>query len=133
MTFFWHIGYIYLFFMAHNALPLSCIRILDWKSSTFKQEKHCSKTCFGLSIIIISYFHGFFTFTVLQGEVQVWHHSLENRNVDKLIKNSKQKQPLIYSLLHISSFWQILANGLFYDPSNVWWWKKHRSYLKKED
>ena len=103
------------------------------KSSTFKQEKHCTKTCFGLSIIIISYFHAFFTFAVLQGEVHVWQHSLKNRNVDKLIKNSNQKQHLIYSLLHIPSFWQILANGPFYDPSNVWWWKKHRAYLKKED
>ena len=57
--------------MAHNALPLSFICILDLKSSTFKQEKHSTETFFAFSIIIItSYFHDFFTFTVLQQEAQ---------------------------------------------------------------
>ena len=39
---------------------------------------------------IISYFHDFFAFAVLELEVQELHHSLNNKNVGKVMKKSKQ-------------------------------------------
>ena len=50
----------------------------------------CSKFLFEWRIIN-SYFHYFITFAVLEQEIQELHHSLENKNVEKVMKDSKQK------------------------------------------
>ena len=51
---------------------------------------------------INSYFHDFFTFAVLEQEIQELHHSLENKNVDKVIKNAKQKR--LFLVTHFFTF-----------------------------
>ena len=43
-----------------------------------------------------------FIFAVLEQEIQELHHSLENKNVDKVIKNSRQKR--LFLVTHFFTF-----------------------------
>ena len=83
--------------------------------------------------IINSYFHYFFTFAVLEQEIQELHHTLENKNVDKVIKDSKQKPLfLVNNFLTFHVFFKIYLIRCFTIPLTPRG-KKRQCIPKNED